>query len=85
MSLDLQAILRAVGGEVLQIHISDRSPVDAVTEIDAYVVVGNPDYVTLITGSSDTLRTRLEAATNDNDPLINAVFVSDHDSPELRA
>ena len=85
MSLDLQAIVRAVGGEVLPIHISERSPVDAVTEIDAYVVVGNPDYVTLVTGPSDTLRTRLEAASNDNDPLINAVFVSDHDSPELRA
>lgn len=84
MSLDLQAIVRAVGGACNPVRVSDRALVDAVTEIDALVVAGNPDYVTLVTGSSETLRTRLEGASPENDPLINAVFVSEDDTPELR-
>ena len=85
MSLDLGSIVRAVGGECLPIAASERSLVDVATEIDAFVVVGNSDYVTLVTGPVDTLRQRLTAADGHEDPLINAVFVSDEDSPELRA
>lgn len=84
MSLDLMAIVRAVGGECVPIRVSERSPIDVVTEIDAYVVVGNPDYVTLVTGSTDTLLTRLTRSEVTEDPLINAVFVSDEETPGLR-
>ncbi|UOQ60257.1 helix-turn-helix domain-containing protein [Leucobacter rhizosphaerae] len=85
MSHDLGSIVRAVGGECLPIGITDRSLVDVVTEIDAFVVVGNPDFVTLVTGPVETLQRRLAAAGDTEDPLIRAVFVSDEDSPALRA
>lgn len=85
MSLDLQAIVRAVGGECLQQRVADRARIDGVTSIEAFVVIGNPDYVTLVTGSSAALMGRLEQADSSDDALLSSVFVSHEDSAELRA
>lgn len=79
--------MRAVGGECLSHRTNDRARVDGVADIDAYVVVGNPAYVTLVTGSIDSLRARLGgpgAPPKAEDPLVRGVFVTDHDSPEIR-
>ncbi|QIM19032.1 PucR family transcriptional regulator [Leucobacter coleopterorum] len=85
MSLDLQAIVRAVGGECLHHRISDRARVDGVAHIDAFVVVGNPDYATLVTGSFSELHDRLGDPAPASDPLLNAVFVTHENSAKLRA
>ncbi|QIK62723.1 PucR family transcriptional regulator [Leucobacter viscericola] len=85
MSLDLQAIVRAVGGECLQHRVTDRTRIDGVAHIEAFVVVGNPDYVTLVTGSTTELQRRLEYTNSVEDPLVNAVFVSHENSAALRA
>jgi len=85
MPLDLSAIARAVGGECVAHGVPARHPVDSVVGIGGYVVVGNPDFCTLITGSVDELRVRVEAGGDASAALTHAVFVSGADEPSLRA
>lgn len=84
MTLDLNAIARAVGGECLVHGVLDRHPVDAVTRIDELVVVGNPDFATLVTGEVGALRRRVAAGGEGAEVLARAVFVSGNDSAALR-
>lgn len=103
VALDLQAISRAIDGTCVPRRLGERTPVDGVSPLEAFVVVGNPEYATLVTGDEEELMRRLAAARagdsspddagdtgddrneDDGDPLLGAVFVSDADTPALRA
>ena len=84
MSLDLRAVTRAVGGACVPQRLGERTPVDGVSPVDAFVVVGNPEYATLVTGPEAELRARLARGT-EPDPLPRAVYVGEADDPRLRA
>lgn len=84
MSLDLRAIVRAVGGVCLAHRISDRTPVDGIAPLDEYVVVGSSDFATLLTGPVDGLRARLTAGGEAAEVAARAVFITGADGPELR-
>ena len=62
VTLDLAAIARATGGELTPGPLTERTPVDGVTRIEDYVVVGNHAYATLVTGSGSALLTQLAEA-----------------------
>lgn len=55
MAFDLAAVVRAVGGQCLPQRLPERTLVDGVAEIDTFMVVGNPAYATLVTGSEQEL------------------------------
>lgn len=85
MALDLSAVVRAVGGRCLPQRLDERTPVDGVTALHAYVVVGNPNYATLITGPEQDLLDRLAAGGPAREALLGAVFVSPSSDPNLAA
>ncbi|MBL3700501.1 PucR family transcriptional regulator [Leucobacter luti] len=85
MALDLAAVVRAVGGTCVQGRLDERTPVDGVTAIEAYVVVGNPDYATLVTGPEQEILRRLRGGGAAREALTGAVYVSDTDGAGLRA
>lgn len=84
MPLDLRAIVRAVGGVCLAHRIPERTPVDGIAPLYEYVVVGNPDFATLLTGPVDGLRARLTAGGEAAEVAARAVFITGADGPELR-
>ncbi|QBE48178.1 PucR family transcriptional regulator [Leucobacter triazinivorans] len=61
MSLDLAAIARAVGGTCISHRLSERTPVDGVSRLHDFVVIGNPAYATLVTGDPEALLEALGA------------------------
>jgi len=85
MTLDLRAVVRAVGGECLALRMPEHTPVDGLARLSEYVVVGSTDFATLLTGPVDELRARLEAGGGDAEVTTRAVFVSRADDAELRA
>ncbi|RGE21153.1 helix-turn-helix domain-containing protein [Leucobacter sp. wl10] len=85
MSLDLSAVARAVGGTCVPHSLPDRTPVDGVSALESFVVIGNPDYATLITAAPDGLIAALEAEDDGREDLSGAVYVSPADDPRLRA
>lgn len=84
MALDLGAIARAVGGECVEQRLPARTLVDGLTWLDDYVVIGNPQYATLLTGASGDLLKRLEGGGADAESLVGAVYVSDERGRALR-
>lgn len=84
VTLDLNAIARAVGGECVVRGVPARHPIDGVARIGEYVVVGNPDFCTLLTGAPSDLLARLERGGESAVVLTQAAFVSSADTPELR-
>ncbi len=85
MTLDLDAIARTIGGECIVHGVPTRHPIDGVSRVGDYVVVGNPDFCTLVTGSAGELRRRLETSDENAEVLTRAAFVSGADGPELRS
>ncbi|MEJ6555078.1 helix-turn-helix domain-containing protein [Microbacterium esteraromaticum] len=85
MSLDLRAIVRAVGGECLEHGVSARTPVDGVAALDGYVVASSSDFVTLLIGPPAQLRARLAAGGDVAEVTTRAVYISSADDDELRA
>lgn len=85
MTLDLRAVVRAVGGRCLAQRVPEHTPVDGLARLDEYVVVGSTDFATLLTGPVDELRARLSAGGGAAEAATLAVFVSGADDPELRA
>lgn len=85
MALDLSAVVRAVGGTCVEQRLDERTPVDGVTDIHSYVVVGNPNYATLITGPEQELLARLRLGGPARDALIGAVFVTPSTDATLAA
>jgi len=85
MTLDLRAIVRAVGGECLAQRVPEHTPVDGLARLGEYVVVGSTDFATLLTGPVDELRARLNAGGGAAEVTTRAVFVSGADDPDLRA
>ncbi|MFC6235376.1 PucR family transcriptional regulator, partial [Leucobacter soli] len=61
MTLDLAAVVRAVGGECLAHRMPPHTPVDGIAPLSEFVVVGSPEFATLITGPVAELRARLES------------------------
>jgi purine catabolism regulator len=84
MSLDLAAVVRAVGGEFVSHGFSERMPVDGVTPVAEYVVVGNPAFATLVTGQVHDLIAHLRSGTARAQVLARAVYVTPEQSQELR-
>lgn len=84
VTLDLRAVVRAIGGE----HLTHRTPphtlIDGVARLSEYVVVGSPDFSTLVTGRIDELRARLEAGGGITAATEHAVLVSERDDEPLR-
>lgn len=76
-------VARAVGGIYAGQGVSERHPVDGVVRLDEFVVVGNPEFATLITGEAEALMGRLIADQEAASLLAQAVFVSSRDDPEL--
>ena len=70
---------------MLAARLPDRTPIDGVTELDSYVVIGNPDYATLVTGSTGDLVRALSQADARSEALLGAVFVTPDDDPQLRS
>lgn len=85
VTLDLSAVARAVNGTCVSARLPERTPVDGVAPLDAFVVVGNPDYATLVTGPSDMLLDAISAGGPRSNALLGAVFVTPDDAPTLRA
>ncbi|MGK0722054.1 PucR family transcriptional regulator [Leucobacter sp. W1478] len=84
MALDLTTVVRTIGGECLPQRLPDRTLIDGLATLDSYVVIGNPRYATLVTGSSAELTRRLGLGGADKTALAGAVFVSAEDSTALR-
>ncbi len=85
MALDLSAVRRAVGGTCVTARLPERTPVDGVAHVEALVVIGNPDYATLVTGDREVLLTALTTPGPASNALPGAVFVSPEDDAELRS
>ena len=85
VALDLSAVARAVGGTCSTARLPERTPVDGVTAVEEFVVVGNPEYATLVTGPADSLLDALSVPGAIADALLGAVFVSAEDGPQLRS
>lgn len=91
MALDLAAVTRAVGGVCIPHRLPASTLVDGTAPLDSFVVVGNPDYTTLVTGAAETLERALASSPEDahrlppRDALVRATFVSQADTPRLRA
>ena len=84
VSLDLSAVVRAVGGSCIARRIPERTPVDGVSRLEDFVVVGNPDYATLITGAPEALLEALRAGRGEPGDLTGAVYAGPADDPALR-
>lgn len=84
MTLDLRAIVRAVGGECLAQRVPEHTPIDGLARLSEIVVVGSTDFVTLVTGSADELSARLRLGGEAAEVTARAVFVSESDEPGLR-
>ncbi|MBO1901696.1 helix-turn-helix domain-containing protein [Leucobacter weissii] len=86
MTLDLKAVVRAVGGHVVEQRIPALTPVDGLAKIQDYVVAGNPEFTTLVTGTVDELGRRLreDRGSGEGELMQRAVFVSRADSIGLR-
>ena len=84
MALDLGSITRAVGGTYVAGAHTERTPIDGLSRVHEYVVVGNPAFATLVTGSIGELRTALNRADAVPAALKQAVFVSSANGTELR-
>lgn len=88
VSLDLSAVVRAVGGVCVAHRVPERAPIDGISRLEEFAVIGNPDYATLITGSHDDLLDALagdRANAPEHGELSGAVYVGAADGPELRA
>lgn len=85
MALDVQAVARRLGGTVVAHGISERTRVDRVTPLDEFVVVGNPEFSTLVTGRAEDVEVRMAKTSSAQDPIFGAVFITHEDSAELRA
>ena len=85
MTLDLRAIVRAVGGECVPQRVPAHASLDGLARLSEYVVVGSTDYATLLTGSPEELRDRLASGEETVELMSRAVYVSGHDDPALRA
>ncbi|MEJ6490393.1 helix-turn-helix domain-containing protein [Leucobacter sp. USCH14] len=85
MALDLSAVARAVGGVCSVSRLPERTPVDGVAAVAEFVVIGNPEYATLVTGPADDLLDALSTPGTTGDALLGAVFVSAEDGPLLRS
>lgn len=84
MTLDLASVVRAVGGECVSQGVEERTPVDGLTRVSEYVVVGNPAFATLVTGPVSELRARFRAGGDGAAVLARAVFVTAEQGPALR-
>ncbi|CAG7607271.1 hypothetical protein LEUCIP111803_01006 [Leucobacter soli] len=84
MTLDLAAVVRAVGGECLAHRMPPHTPVDGIAPLSEFVVVGSPEFATLITGPVAELRARLESGGGAAEVTARGVFVSERDDPALR-
>ena len=84
MSLTLEAITRAVGGTCQVAGVNARTPVDGVATLDEYVVVGNSEFATLVTGSEAEISEALRHPGSRRAALTGAAIVSHADSPALR-
>ncbi|MBK0422030.1 helix-turn-helix domain-containing protein [Leucobacter sp. CSA2] len=84
MTLDLRAVVRALGGECVSHRVPGHAPIDGVAHLDEYVFDGSADFATLITGPVDQLRERLLAGGETAEITARAVFVTGADGPELR-
>lgn len=74
-----------MGGSCVTQGISELTQIDGVTRIAEFVVVGNPEFATLVTGSPSELRERFARRDHSSAVLSHAVFVSDRDDAPLRA
>lgn len=83
MALDLSAVMRTVGGVCLAHALDERTPVDGVAKISEYVVVGNPNYATLVTGPEQDILQRLRDGGEHRAALLGAVYVTSAQTPEL--
>ncbi|PRI10105.1 PucR family transcriptional regulator [Leucobacter massiliensis] len=95
MALDLAAVVRAVGGHLLPHGLPERTPVDDLTALRDFTVVGNASYATLVTGAADALLETIAPRGAGHGPgaagtrpgageLTGAVYVSGEDTPQLR-
>lgn len=84
MSLTLEAIVRAVGGSAQPYGVSVRTPIDGVAGVSEYLVVGNSEYATLVTGTEAEIRAALATPGARRTALTGAAFVSHADSTRLR-
>lgn len=85
MSIDLRAVVRAVGGTCVPHRLPDYTPVDSLSTLQEYVVVGSAAFATLVTGPVDQLFDRLDSGSEAAQVTANAVFVSGADGRQLRA
>lgn len=84
VTVDLGAVVRAVGGECVSHGFAERTPVDGLARIGEYVVVGNPAFATLVTGPVSELRARLRVPGEAAGVMAQAVFVGSEDGPAMR-
>lgn len=84
MSIDLRAVVRAVGGECVAQRMSEHTSVDGLARLSEYVVAGSTQFATLVTGPFEELRARLEAGGGSAEVTARAVYVSEVDGPGLR-
>lgn len=84
MSLDLASVVRAVGGEYVAHEVPERRQVDGLSRLPEYVVVGNPAYATLVTGTIVELRAGYRRSHAAPDALRQAVFVTSARGAALR-
>lgn len=84
VSLSLESITRSVGGACHAAGVSPRTQVDGVARIDEYVVVGNAEFATLVTGSEDEILAAVRHPGSRRAALAGAAIVSKADTPALR-
>ena len=85
VTLDLAAIARATGGALLPGPLDERTPVDGVARLEDYVVVGNPAYATLVTGSATSLAEEVSGAPAERLAALRGAVYVGPDSAGARA
>lgn len=84
MTLDLRAVVRAMGGVCVPQRMPEHTPIDGIAHLSEYVVIASSDFVTLVTGPIEDLRARLTAGGDLAEVTARAVYVTTRDDAELR-
>ena len=85
MSFDLRTVARVLGGSYVDHGLPEHTSCEGLARVSEYVVVASSDFATLVTGPVAELEERFARGGESAAVTARAVFVSEEDTPGLRA
>lgn len=84
MTRDLSSLAAALGADLVPGRLAPGTIVDAAVPLDAFTVIGHPDFATLVVGDGAAMRRALDTPERAG-TLAGTALVTVDDSPALRA